>query len=99
MSPRPADLVHSYYEARIDSDLCTACGECIEKCQMDAIEEGDSISELVDGRCIGCGLCVSVCPAEAISLVPKPGMEAPPSNMGDMMGRIAVERRELSSGA
>jgi len=97
MTPRPADLVHSYYEARIDPDLCTACGECIERCQMDAIKEGDSTSELEDGRCIGCGLCVSVCPTDAISLVPKSGMEAPPSTVGEMMNRIAVERTELGS--
>ena len=59
---------------------------------MDAIQEGDNVSEVTDGRCIGCGLCVSVCPVEAIYLVPKPGMEAPPSDMTDMMQRIAVER-------
>ena len=33
---------------------------------MDAIQEGDNVSEVIDGRCIGCGLCVSVCPVEAI---------------------------------
>jgi ferredoxin len=91
-APRPADLVHSYYEAKIDGDECTACGDCVERCPMDAIQEGDNVSEVIDGRCIGCGLCVSVCPVEAISLSPKPGMEAPPKDMPDMMNKIAVER-------
>ena len=59
---------------------------------MDAIAEGDNVSEVVDGRCIGCGLCVSVCPVEAISLEPKPDMEAPPKDFSDMLNRIAVER-------
>ena len=77
-TPRPQDLVRTYYEAKIDADECTACGDCIERCPMDAIAEGDNVSEMVDGRCIGCGLCVSVCPVEAISLEPKPDMEAPP---------------------
>ena len=59
---------------------------------MDAIETGENVSEVVDGRCIGCGLCVSGCPMEAISLEPKPGMEAPPKDMSDMLNRIASER-------
>jgi NAD-dependent dihydropyrimidine dehydrogenase PreA subunit len=92
MTPRPQDLVESYYEAKIDPDECTACGDCIERCPMDAIQEGDNVSEVVDGRCIGCGLCVSVCPVEAISLEPKPGMEGPPKDMWDMLNRIATER-------
>ncbi len=91
-APRPADLVHSYYEAKIDPDECTACGDCVERCPMDAIAEGDNVSEVIDGRCIGCGLCVSVCPVEAISLIEKPGMEPPPKDFPEMMKRIAVER-------
>lgn len=92
MTPRPADLVHSYYEAKIHPDECRACGDCIERCPMDAIEEGENVSKVIEGRCIGCGLCVSVCPAEAISLLPKPGMEAPPKDMTDMINRLAQER-------
>jgi Fe-S-cluster-containing hydrogenase component 2 len=59
---------------------------------MDAIQEGDNVSEVIDGRCIGCGLCVSVCPVEAISLEPKPGMEAPPKDFADTLNRISTER-------
>jgi NAD-dependent dihydropyrimidine dehydrogenase PreA subunit len=92
MTPRPQDLVRSYYQAKIDPDECTACGDCIERCPMDAIQEGENVSEVIDGRCIGCGLCVSVCPVEAISLEPKPGMEAPPKDISDMLNRIATER-------
>jgi H+/Na+-translocating ferredoxin:NAD+ oxidoreductase subunit B len=91
-TPRPQDLIRSYYQARIDPDECTACGDCIERCPMDAIREGDNVSEVIEGRCIGCGLCVSVCPVEAISLVPKPGMEAPPRDVSEMLNRIAAER-------
>jgi NAD-dependent dihydropyrimidine dehydrogenase PreA subunit len=92
MAPRPADLVQSHYESKIDPDLCTACGDCIERCPMGAIQEGDGSSVVVDGRCIGCGLCVSTCPAEAITLAPKPGMEEPPKDLTEMMKRIATER-------
>jgi len=91
-TPRPVDLLHTYYEAKIDPDECTACGDCIERCPMDAIQERDNVCEVADGRCIGCGLCVSVCPGEAISLVAKPGMEAPPKDLPDLMNKVAIER-------
>ncbi len=90
--PRPQDIIRSYYEAKIDLDECTACGDCIERCPMEAIHEGDSVSEVIDGRCIGCGLCVSTCPAESISLIPKSGMDAPPKDLKEMLNRIATER-------
>jgi ferredoxin len=90
--PRPGDLTRSYYVATIDADECTACGDCVERCPMDAIQLGDNAAEMIDGRCIGCGLCASVCPVEAIALEPKPGVEAPPRDMTDMHDRIARER-------
>lgn len=93
--PRPADLVLSYYEAKIDPDLCSACGQCIDRCQMDAIKEGDDFSEIIDGRCIGCGLCVANCPEEAISMVAKAEMEAPPQDFQETLKRIETERRAV----
>jgi len=93
LMPRPADVVLSYYQAKIDSELCSACGQCLERCQMGAIKEGTDSSEIVDGRCIGCGLCVSVCPTEAISMVAKTGMEAPPKDfVHDTLRKIEEER-------
>jgi Fe-S-cluster-containing hydrogenase component 2 len=61
---------------------------------MAAIKEGKDSSEVIDGRCIGCGLCVSVCPTEAISMVAKTDMEAPPKDfMQDTLKKIEAERR------
>jgi ferredoxin len=98
MTPRPADVVLSYYQARIDSELCSACGQCIERCQMAAIKEGEDSSEIIDGRCIGCGLCVSACPTEALSMVAKSEMGAPPKDfLQDTLRRIEVERRAMQS--
>lgn len=92
LSPRPGNFVLSYYEAKIDSDMCNGCGLCLDRCQVEAIEEADDAWEVVDGRCIGCGLCVSECPMEAISLLAKPGADAPPTSFGETIGRIGVER-------
>jgi ferredoxin len=90
--PRPADSVTSYYEAKLDEAECNSCGLCADRCQMDAIEEGEDAYGIVDGRCIGCGLCVAECPTEAISMVPKPGTEAPPPTFDDTLNRIGSER-------
>jgi len=97
MMPRPADFVRSYYQAEIDVDLCSACGACIERCQMAAIKEGADFAEIIEGRCIGCGLCVSSCPVEAISLKPKPDMDAPPKSLSETLRKIEIERIDLAS--
>ena len=49
--------------AQIDPDRCTQCGECIERCQFDAISD-DFVIDKID--CEGCGVCVYFCPADAI---------------------------------
>jgi Fe-S-cluster-containing hydrogenase component 2 len=63
---------------------------------MDAIQEGDGGSQLIDGRCIGCGLCVSTCPTKALCLVRKPREVQPlvPSTVAASMLRLAWKRRQ-----
>jgi Pyruvate/2-oxoacid:ferredoxin oxidoreductase delta subunit len=61
----------SNYRAAIDLDSCIACGDCIERCQVKAITEGeDGLPVLDRDRCIGCGVCVIGCSGDAIELVP-----------------------------
>ncbi len=49
--------------ARIDPELCTGCGTCVERCHFNAIETGPAGKAVVDElRCEGCGLCSLVCP-------------------------------------
>jgi NAD-dependent dihydropyrimidine dehydrogenase PreA subunit len=81
MGIEPSQVINSNYYARIDPDLCSACGICAdERCQVHAIEAGDDAYEVVREKCIGCGLCVTTCPEEAITLVRKPEseIETPP---------------------
>jgi len=56
---------------------CLGCGDCVDRCQMDALslEDGHAVSNL--DRCIGCGLCVTACPAECLHLVRKPDEAQP----------------------
>lgn len=77
------DAVNSYYYAEINAEECTACGTCKdERCQVEAIEEGDEAYGVVKEKCIGCGLCISTCPSEAVQLIRKHPEEivAPPKD-------------------
>ena len=49
--------------AQIDLETCTECGECLERCQFNAISP-DFVVNRID--CEGCGVCVHFCPVEAI---------------------------------
>jgi len=89
---RPADSIHSSFQARIDPDSCSACGACLERCQMEAIIESDDLMEVDSARCIGCGLCLSDCPQESITMVERPGSEIPPRNIVETFGKISAER-------
>jgi MinD superfamily P-loop ATPase len=52
--------------AYIDPTRCTECGECLERCQFNAISP-DFVVNKID--CEGCGVCVHFCPVEAIDFL------------------------------
>jgi heterodisulfide reductase subunit A len=65
------------YVARVDLDLCTGSGSCVEVCTYEdaiALESmtigGKSVQRAVvtPANCAGCGACVSACPNRAIDL-------------------------------
>lgn len=89
---RPADHIQTPFVARIDPETCVSCGMCQERCQMDAILQGEEAYEVDGARCIGCGLCVPECPETAISMKDKPDVDQPPTDLVDMNIRIAMER-------
>ncbi len=54
---------------KIDKDLCTGCGVCIEICPYKAIELTDNRAEyILMEQCFSCGHCQAVCPVEAVSM-------------------------------
>ena len=76
--PQPASIVSSPFIATHDPDICSGCGTCVERCQMDAITLPNGTAELHQERCIGCGLCVSTCETGALTLGRKPEREQRP---------------------
>ena len=75
-------VAYANYYAIIEPEFCANCGNCIERCQVQAISEGDGVSVVDLERCIGCGLCVTGCPNDVARLVRKPEAELvhPPEN-------------------
>jgi NAD-dependent dihydropyrimidine dehydrogenase PreA subunit len=73
--------VANYY-AEIDTDACTGCGLCENRCQVSAIKMADDKAVIKLDNCIGCGLCVTGCPVNAatLSLKPEDQIVDPPIN-------------------
>ena len=59
---------------RIDSELCIACGACIEYCPMEAIKLGPDTYVIDEDECVDCGVCYrsKVCPVDAFIFEPAP---------------------------
>lgn len=90
--PRPADYLHSNYQAVVDAELCTECETCRSRCPMDALTSAAGATVVDHGRCIGCGLCVSTCPSGAAQLRAKEHLTVPPRGLAGLYGRIMRER-------
>ncbi|MBN1615399.1 MAG: 4Fe-4S binding protein, partial [Deltaproteobacteria bacterium] len=58
--PKPSLALSSGFQPVWDSDLCTGCDICVERCPMDALTTGmDNVPEIDMDRCIGCGVCAT----------------------------------------
>ncbi len=66
---RVKNIESSSYTALVDSEQCTGCGLCIDKCPVHALQIVDGKSYLNQQRCIGCGQCVTCCAVEALRLI------------------------------
>lgn len=51
-----------------NQDLCTLCGQCVEKCPFGALEIKNNKVE-INASCKMCKLCVKSCPVQAVTLV------------------------------
>jgi len=96
--PHPAKIIATNYFAKVNEDLCVACGDCAERCHMEAITVA-AAAEIDLNRCIGCGVCVPVCDYEALTIKPKESKSRtlPPETMVKTLMRMAQERAQAGS--
>lgn len=69
-------LEKSRFRAVVDSDECTGCEDCVDRCFFGAIAMVESpgsknMTAVVDSeKCYGCGVCVVACPCDAMTMKP-----------------------------
>ena len=95
MLPRPLDFSATNFYASVDKAACSACGICVERCQVNAVTIDDRAdTALVDlNRCLGCGNCVVTCPTGAVSLVKKQAETVPPRDMDELYDTIMAKKK------
>jgi ferredoxin len=90
--PRPADCWTTNHYAEVHDRMCSGCGMCVDRCQMDALVATDGKAEVNLDRCIGCGNCIAFCPDEAIVLCRRPQQTAPARNIRTLYENIMAEK-------
>ncbi|MFO8047725.1 MAG: 4Fe-4S binding protein [Desulfosudaceae bacterium] len=59
----------SRYVPRVDTEVCTGCGTCEDRCFFGAIAvSDDEVAEVTVDKCLGCGQCAIGCPESAITM-------------------------------
>lgn len=92
-----APFLATGFYARLDTRECSACGLCINACQVGAVDlDGPGGTARVNReRCIGCGQCVRICPAEALRLNRKDDREEPPETLEDLFEMILSRKKSF----
>ena len=90
----PTTAVRSDFRTVVDAEECIGCGDCLERCQFDALSMPDDVCVVDYSRCVGCGLCATVCPTDALYLERRPEGEVPPppADIREWMVQRAQER-------
>ena len=85
-------LATTHYLAKPDLEECNGCGECKDRCQINAIRmEGDY--PVVDEEfCLGCGVCAHVCPSGVMKMKEREKKIIPPKTYKDLMIRLMKEK-------
>jgi len=61
-------VVKSDFIAALDTEECTGCGTCVERCHFGALTLVDDAVRHDPAKCFGCGLCALTCPTGALTL-------------------------------
>lgn len=60
----------SKYYAKVNENVCVACGACAKECPKGAIQIWRGCYAVIEDKiCVGCGKCSKICPTGCISKV------------------------------
>jgi Na+-translocating ferredoxin:NAD+ oxidoreductase subunit B len=93
--PKPVDFWATNFYVSVNTEACSGCGTCVERCQVEALTVDDrtNVSSVNRDRCIGCGNCVVTCPTGAMSLVKKENEIVPPRDNEDLYDVIMANKK------
>ncbi len=89
----------SNYLVKSTAETCKACGLCVKRCPMDALQLKFSPKatnkfrkavEVEEHLCIGCGVCVHKCKSNSITLERKADITQPPKNVREFANENAM---------
>jgi Na+-translocating ferredoxin:NAD+ oxidoreductase subunit B len=88
----PTAVASSGFHSQVDDQLCSGCGDCLERCHFGALSMQGFTCEVEVTRCVGCGLCVSSCTTGALYLERRVGYTPPPADLKEWMLQRASAR-------
>jgi len=74
-----AMLAFANFVLAIDESSCSGCGDCIDRCQVDALSLENEVISVNENMCFGCGNCIAACPTESLSMVRRDTVKPPES--------------------
>jgi Na+-translocating ferredoxin:NAD+ oxidoreductase subunit B len=88
----PTAVASSGFYSQVDSEICSGCGDCLERCHFGALTIPGSTCEVEISHCVGCGLCVATCSTGALRLERREGYVSPPTDLKEWMLQRAMAR-------
>jgi ferredoxin len=82
----------------LDAESCITCGDCVERCPMEALTIRDDTLIFNNHLCIGCGLCSSACPTGSLTLVSRSNAPLPPRDWRQLNTSLISSINELTQG-
>jgi len=96
----------SNYKVKVNAETCKACGLCMKRCPMDALQLKASAEAKNKFRkaavvnpdlCIGCGVCVQKCPSDSLILERHEPTTRPPKTAREWTMSFVADLEEARS--
>ncbi len=92
----PALGAVSAFRLRIRAEDCVGCGDCVDRCPMEALALEEDVVRVDARRCIGCGVCNSACPEGALAMERIPEAPEPPWDRQALTASVLESIRKAS---